>query len=116
MNIKQKVRKKHNKMSIDVFLNQTLLQFNKLFFFKLNSNQYDNATRYIARSYYLPKDFIRNYNVIVNGNNLYDQLTGSDKKQYKEIRKLAAGQSEDYTTGCNLDYDYIKKLLQTNIS
>ena len=29
-------------------------------------------------------------------------------KQYEEIRKLATEEGEDYTTGCLLDYDYIK--------
>ena len=29
-------------------------------------------------------------------------------KQYVEIRKLTIGQSEDYTSGCLLDYNYIK--------
>ena len=29
-------------------------------------------------------------------------------KQYEEIRKLTTGQGEDYTTGCLLDYEYIK--------
>ena len=29
-------------------------------------------------------------------------------KQYDEIRKTAAGQGEDYTTGCLLDYQYFK--------
>ena len=29
-------------------------------------------------------------------------------EQYKEIRKLTTGQGQDYTTGCLLDYDYIK--------
>ena len=32
----------------------------------------------------------------------------SDTKRYEEIRKLTTGQGEDYTTGCLLDYDYIK--------
>ena len=30
------------------------------------------------------------------------------KKRYKKIRKLAAGQGEDYTTGYLLDYEYTK--------
>ena len=38
----------------------------------------------------------------------YDQAIDSDIKWYKEIRKLTTGQGEDYTTGCLLDYDYIK--------
>ena len=29
-------------------------------------------------------------------------------KQYEEIRKLATEQGEDYTSGCFLDYGYIK--------
>ena len=29
-------------------------------------------------------------------------------KRYEEIRKLTTGQGEDYTTGCLLDFDYIK--------
>ena len=40
--------------------------------------------------------------------NLYDQAIDSDIKRYGEIRKLTAGQGEDYTSECLLDYDYIK--------
>ena len=47
-----------------------------------------------------PKGIIKNYNVIINGKNFYDQPIDSSIKQYKEIRKLATGQGEDYTTGC----------------
>ena len=61
-----------------------------------------------AKRYYLPKGIIDNYNVIINGKNVYDQLVNSDIKRYEEIRKLTTGQGEDYTTGCLLDYDYIK--------
>ena len=46
--------------------------------------------------------------MIINGKNFYDQEIDSDIKQYKEIRKLITGKGEDYTTGCLLDYDYIK--------
>ena len=39
---------------------------------------------------------------------LYDQAIDSDIKGYKEIRKLTTGLGEDYTTGCLLEYEYIK--------
>ena len=39
--------------------------------------------------------------------NFYDQATDSNIKRYEEIRKLNTGQG-DGTTGCLLDYDYIK--------
>ena len=50
----------------------------------------------------------KNYNVIISRKNINDQPIDSDIKRYKEIRKLTTGQGEDYTTGCLLDYDYIK--------
>ena len=53
-------------------------------------------------------DIIKNYNVIINGKNFYDQPNDSDIRQYEEIRKLTTEQCEDYTTGCLLDYDCIK--------
>ena len=40
--------------------------------------------------------------------NCYDKPTDSDTKWYKEIRKLATWQGEDYNIGCLLEYDYIK--------
>ena len=57
---------------------------------------------------YLPKGIIKNYNFIINGKKFYDQAIDSDIKRYEEIRKLATVKSEDYTTGCFLDYNYIK--------
>ena len=54
-----------------------------------------------------PKGIIKNYNVIINGKNFYDQPIDSGIKWYKEIRKLTTGQGEDYTTGCLWDYEYI---------
>ena len=42
-------------------------------------------------------------NIITNGKNFYDQPINSDVKRYKELRKLVAEQSEDYTAWCLLD-------------
>ena len=50
----------------------------------------------------------KSYNVIRNGENFCDQQIDSDIKQYDEIRKLTTEQGEDCTTGCLVDYDYIK--------
>ena len=44
----------------------------------------------------------------MNGKRFHSQVFDSDIKQYEEIRKLTAGQGEDYTSGCLVDYDYIK--------
>ena len=46
---------------------------NRLFVF-VYSNQDDNAQRYKARKYYLPKSVIKNHNVNTNGKNFCEQL------------------------------------------
>ena len=67
-----------------------------------------NARRFNAQKYYLPRGIICNYNFIINGKNFYNQAIDSDIKEYEKIRKLTTGQGEVYTTGCLLDYKYIK--------
>ena len=58
--------------------------------------------------YFCPRVNITNYNVLIDGRNLYDQPINDLVKQYDEIRKTATGQGEDYTTGCVLDYQNFK--------
>ena len=52
---------------------------------------------------------IKDYNVMIDGRNLFDQTIKNDLKTYDNIRKIATGQGDDYTTGCLLDYPYFKK-------
>ena len=39
--------------------------------------------------------------------NIFDQPVKSDMRIYN-IRKIATGQGDDYTTGCLLDYPFFK--------
>ena len=39
----------------------------------------------------------------------FDQPINNDFKTYENIRKIATGQGDDYTTGCLLDYPYLKE-------
>ena len=45
---------------------------------------------------------------MIDGKNIFDQPINNDFKTYENIRKIAAGQGDDYTTGCLLDYPYFK--------
>ena len=45
---------------------------------------------------------------MIDGRNFYDQPITDLIKQYNEVRKVSTGQSDDCTTGCLLDYAYIK--------
>ena len=40
--------------------------------------------------------------------NIFDQPVKSDMRIYNNIRKIATGQGDDYTTGCLLDYPFFK--------
>ena len=51
---------------------------------------------------------IISYNILIDGRNFYYQPINDLVKQYDEIRETAAGQGDDYTTGCLLDYQYFK--------
>ena len=76
-------------------------------FFVLSSEKEDDRTSH--SNYYLPKVEIKDYNVMIDGKNFFDQPINSNIKTYEKIRKIATGQGDDYTTGCLLDYSYFKK-------
>ena len=48
----------------------------------------------------------KDYNVMIDGRNSFDQPIKNDLKTYDNIRKISADQGDDYTTGCLLDYPY----------
>ena len=56
--------------------------------------------------YYLPTVEIKDYNIMINGENVFDQPIKNNKVTYENIRKIATGQVDDYTTGYLLDYSY----------
>ena len=56
--------------------------------------------------YYLPTVEIKDYNIMINGENFFDQPIKNNKVTYDNIRKIATSQGDDYTTGCLLDYPY----------
>ena len=48
-----------------------------------------------------------------------DQPVKNDKATYENVRKIATGQGDDYTTGCLLDYIYFKnyyKMIAVDLS
>ena len=78
----------------------------------------DEAAIKDNKKYFLPRGEIKNYNVLIDGRNFYDQPISDLIKQY-EVRKVSTGQGDDYTTGCLLDYAYFKdnyKLIAADLS
>ena len=103
---KTKSENKNTTNEFRYFVESNFVGVNRLFVL-VYSNQGSNVKRFNVWKYYLPKGIIKSYSVIISGN-FYDQVIDPDIKQYEDIRKLTTGQGEDDTTGCLLDYDYIK--------
>ena len=69
--------------------------------------------------YYLPTVEIKDYNIVINGENFFDQPIKNNKITHDNIRKIATGQGDDYRTGCLLDYQYFKytyKIIAADLS
>ena len=81
---------------------------------------FENDTQRTSHSgYYLPNVEIKDYNIMINGENFFDQPIKNNKVTYENIRKIATGQGDDYTTGCLLDYSNFKdtyKMTATDLS
>ena len=70
---------------------------------------FENETqRTSAKSFYLPNVEIKDCNIMINGENFFYQAVKNNKVTYENIRKIATGPGDDYTTGCLLDYLYFK--------
>ena len=88
---------------------------NRLFVLAFENDDYRSSTR----RYNLPTVEIKDYNIVINGENFFDQPIKNNKITYDNIRKIATGQGDDYTTGCLLDYPYFKdtyKMIAVDLS
>ena len=68
----------------------------------------DNDWKASNKRYYIPNVEIKDCKKI-DGKIFFDQPVKNDKVTYENIRKIAIGQGDDYTTGCLIDYTYFKK-------
>ena len=79
----------------------------------------NDAQRTNIKRYYISNVQIKDYNVVIDGKNFFDQPVQNDKVTYENIRRIANGQGDDYTTGSLLEYSYFKdhyKMIPLNLS
>ena len=80
--------------------------------FALAIDNINNGNKKFERNshpkYFLPRVNVKNYNVLIDDRNFYDQPINDQIKKHDEMRKTATGQGDDYTTGYFLDYQYFK--------
>ena len=68
----------------------------------------NDSHRISTRRYNFPTVEIKDYSIMINGENFFDQPIKDNKVTYENIRKIATGQGDDCITSCLLDYQYIK--------
>ena len=90
---------------LNYLINPSFQGVNRLFVLSFE-NENDRTSH---SAYYLPKVEIKDYNVMTDGKNFFDQPIDSMSKTYENIRKIATGKGDYYTTGCLLDYPYFKE-------
>ena len=91
--------------NLNYLINPSLQGVNRIFVLAFENENYRTS----HSTYYLPKVEIKDYNVMIDGRNVFDQPINSMNKTYENIRKIATGKGDDYTTGCLLDYPYFKE-------
>ena len=57
---------------------------------------------------------IKDHNVMIDKRNLFYDPIKNDLKTYDNIRKIATGIDDDYTSGYLLHYPIFQKILQIN--
>ena len=95
-----------------ISLDPSFQGFNRLFvmaYNKLPAANDDQFNRNSKQVYYLPRNDLNKYNIIIYGRNFYDYPIESDIEKYRELKKVMIGKGEDYTTGSLLDFDYFEK-------
>ena len=52
---------------------------------------------------------MKDYNVMIDGKNFFEQPITNNKITYENIRNIATGKGDYYTNGCLSDYSYFKE-------
>ena len=68
----------------------------------------NDSQRTSAKGYNLPNVEIKDYNVMINGDNFFDQPIKINKVTCANIRIIATGRGDDYAAGCWFDYLYFQ--------
>ena len=113
-NFKRKINWNKYESSIKTFAQNRYLNYlinpsfqgvNRLFVLPFE-NENDRTSH---STHYLLKVEIKDYIFMIDGRNFFNQPINSINKTYENIRKIATGKGDDYTTGCLLDYPYFKE-------
>ena len=95
--------------NLNYLIEPSFQEVNRLFVLAFENDE----QRTVHSGYYLPNVEIKDYNVMINEENTFEQSIKDNKVTYKNIRKVASGKGDDYTAGCLLDYTYFRGSYKT---
>ena len=78
---------------------------NRLFVMAYSRADNNQPTKNEQRKYYLLRIDLKEYNVIIDARNFYDNPIKSNIEKYKELKKVMIEKGEDYSTGSLLDFN-----------
>ena len=97
-----KVTVEQQNQYLDILINPSFEGVNRLFVLSVeDTNSWKSYKRY-----YLPLVGIKDYNVVIDGWNFFDQPVKNNLIIYDNIRKIGTGLGDDYATGSQLDCNY----------
>ena len=65
---------------------------------------HNNEHRTSYKRYFVPVIETKNYNVMIYGQDFFDQPVRNDSETHENIWKISTGRGDDYTIGCLLDF------------
>ena len=66
---------------------------------------FENSVRRTRETgYFLLSVQITDYNIMIDGRNVFEVPVKNNMRTYENIRKIAIDQGDDYATGCLLNY------------
>ena len=68
-----------------------------------------NAHQTKCTGFFLPKVEIKDYNVTIDGKNIFEQSVKNNLRTYDNVRKIVIGQGDDCTIVYLVDYPYFKE-------
>ena len=90
---------------LDYLIDPSFQGVNKLFVLAFPHN----TVRTGHTNYFIPSAEIKDYNVMIDGQNFFDQSVKNNIKTNNKILQIMAGQADDYTTSCLPFYSYFNE-------
>ena len=103
-----KISAERQNQYLDYLIGPSFQGVNRLFILSFE----DKAKRTSYKLYYLPTVEMKHYDVMIDGQNFFDQPVRHKLITYVSIRKFATIHGDYYTTAYLLDYNYFKTIIR----